>query len=219
MEEIMRSNKIFAVIFRIVLSISLVVFCFAQEKIKEKQLIEEGIDYYKSGKYDEAIEVFSEVIRISLNEDELFSAYLYLAYTYFTLEEYDEAKIKIEKAIEIKPAVELDEKEFVSEFLKFFKNSKKELVGIGFIESIPSGAFIYLDENKIGLTPIKKELLSQKYFLRLVKWGYSPIETEIEIIKDDVQHIKIDLTKSKNWKTFLRSSLVMIALGFLLNSL
>lgn len=219
MEGIVRNNKIFIIIFQLILSISLVAFCFTQEKINEKSLIEEGIDYYKSGKYDKAIETFSEIIRKSLIENEILDAYIYLGYTYFTIEENDEAKVKIEKAIEAKPDLELDEKEFVYGFIKFYKETKKGLVGIGFIESIPTRAFVYLDNNKIGSTPIKKELVSQKYFLRLIKWGYSPFEKEIEIKNDRVEHIKIDLTKNKNWKTFLRSCVVMIAFGFLLEKI
>lgn len=215
----MRKNKIFIIIFQAILSINIVALCFAQEISNEKKLIEQGIKYYKSGEYDKAIESFSEVIKTSINKNELLTAYIYLGYTYHTRGEMDKAKIPIERGIELRPGHTLDEKEFVPEFIEFFKEKKEKIVGVGFFESIPPKAFVYLNNQKIGLTPIKNELLAKKYFFRLVKWGYSPVEKEIEIKNNDVTAIMIDLSKTKNWQTFLRSSLIMIAFSFLFKSL
>jgi len=215
----MYKHKILMIIFHIILTIVLLSFCFAQEEIDKKDLINEGKNYYKSGKYEEAANAFLEVIKTSVNKDKLYSAYIYLGYTYFTLEEHEKAKIQIDNGIEIKPYSKLGESEFVAEFIDFYETNKRELVGIGFFETIPTEAFVYIDDEKIGLAPIKKELLSRKYFLRLVKRGYDPYETEFEIKSNAVKSIKIDLTKGRNWKTFARSSVVMVALIFLLKSI
>jgi hypothetical protein len=67
----------------------------------------------------------------------------------------------------------------------------------------------------VGITPLKLELLSQKYYLRVVKPWYDPIEDELEIEKSIVTPVKLDMTKGKNWKTFLRSSVIMAAVTFI----
>ena len=190
---------------------------FAQEK--PKTLLETGIDYYKSGKYVEAIDAFKEVIRTSIIEKDLFLAYVYLGYTHFSLQEMENAKAQVEKAVEINPDSYLSEDEFVAEFVAFYKKAKEGLVGIGFFESNPPQANIILDGKNIGLTPMKKELLAKTYLLRMVKWGYTPYEMELEIKKMELSNFKIDLSKERNWKTLIRSSVVFIALSYLLKSI
>jgi len=75
-----------------------------------------------------------------------------------------------------------------------------------------------MDNKKLGITPIKREFLSQKYYMRLVKWGYDPVVREIEIEVGEVNHFKVDLNKERNWKTFLRSSLIMIVASVLIST-
>jgi len=187
--------------------------CYCQEE--ESYL--EGINLYKAGKYEEAIDVFSKIVKKSLDKDLTFKAYIYLGYTYFTIGALDQASFNIEKGVELKQNVDLDEEEFVPDFINFYIDCKDRVVGVAFIESIPSSASIYLDNKKLGKTPIKREFLSQKYYLRLVKWGYDPVVKEIEIKIGEVNHYKVDLSKERNWVTFIRSSLVMIVVGMLLN--
>jgi len=190
---------------------------FAQEK--PKSLLETGIEYYKAGKYPEAIEVFKELIRTSIVEKDIFLTYVYLGYTYFSLQEMENARVQLEKAVEINPDYNPREGEFVAEFVAFYKKAKEGLVGIGFFESNPSQANIILDGKNLGLTPMKQELLAKTYLLRMVKWGYTPYEMEFEIKKMELSNFKVDLSKGWNWKTLIRSSVVFIALSYLLKSI
>jgi len=190
---------------------------FAQEK--PKTLLDTGIGYYKSGKYTEAIDTFKEVIRTTINEKDLLMAYIYLGYTHFSLQELENAKTQLEKAVELNADYFLSEDEFVAEFIAFYKKAKEGLVGIGFFESDPPKSNVYLDKKLIGLTPIKKELLSKKYTLRMVKWGYTPYEAELEIKKTELMNFKVNLNKKGNWKTLIRSAVVFIALNVLMKSI
>jgi len=212
----MKRNTIFFLIFQIIL---LTAMCFAQERNYNKNLIDKGIAHYKSGEYEKAIESFSEVIKKSLDKNELLKAYTYLGYTYYTLGEMKNAEVQVKKGIELKPEYDLNEQEFVSEFIEFFKGIKKKTIGVGFFESMPSKAFIYINNQKVGLTPLKKELLIGKYELKAVKWGYSSILTEVEIKSNEVAYKKFDFIKTKNWKTFIKSSLIMVAFTLLMKSI
>jgi len=187
---------------------------YSQEQ--EKYL--EGVKLYQEGKYDRAVEIFSDIVKKSLDKDLCFNSYIYLGYTYFTIGEHEQARFYIEKGVELKQNVDLNEDEFIRDFILFYRNTKDRVVGIAFIESIPSKASIFMDNKKLGITPIKREFLSQKYYMRLVKWGYDPVVREIEIEVGEVNHFKVDLSKERNWKTFLRSSLVMIVAGVLIST-
>ncbi len=194
-------------------------FGLSQEEAVQNPLIQQGINYYKAGDYDSAVRVLEEAIKMSVRQNELFTAYIYIGYTYFTLAELDKAVPYIDEAIKINPNKILDRNEFVSEFIDYYNDTKKTTVGIGFFESIPDGSFLYVDKIKLGITPLKQEFLAGKYMLRLVKWGYAPYEDEIEINRNEINNFKIDLSKTKNWKTFARSSVIVIAIAFLLKSI
>jgi tetratricopeptide (TPR) repeat protein len=200
----------------IVLFFTFITTSTAQEAIKEENIIQRGINLYKAGRYEEAIDMFSEVLKRSTIKQENIDASIYLGLTYFSLQRQEEGRKSIEAAIQLKPDLTLEEKDIITlEFTKFFTECKNNIVGIGFIESIPSGALVYLDKQKVGITPLKLELLSQKYYLRVVKPWYDPIEDELEIEKSIVTPVKLDMTKGKNWKTFLRSSVIMAAVTFI----
>jgi len=194
-------------------------FGLIQVESQQNPLISQGIEYYKSGEYDSAISTLQEVINISVDKKELFTAYIYLGYTYFTLDDLDQASPNIDEAIKINPNGQLSSDEFVSEYIEYFKKLKNVIVGIGFFESIPTGSFLYIDKNKIGTTPTKNEFLAGKYWIRLVKWWYAPYEEEIEINPNEMNNFKFDLSKGKNWKTFARSSIIIIAVAFLFKAI
>lgn len=172
----MKSYRILFLIMNVLLIFNISIlsaygFNPTQEASYQNPLIRQGIDLYKSGEYDKAMRILKEVINISVDNNELFIAYLYLGYTYFTIGQLENAIPNIDEAIKINPNSQLDRDEFVSEFIDFFNDAKQMIVGIGFFESIPAGAILYIDKNKIGITPAKIELLAGTYWLRLVKWG------------------------------------------------
>lgn len=211
--------KFFKCMFVIIIFASISYVCIAQEIIQDNPMIKEGIDQYKAGKYDQAINIFSEVIRQSVEKEILYSAYFYLGYCYYTIEDLGNAKSRIEDAINTIPDKKPNEEDFVPEFIDYFNSIKRKIIGIGFFESIPKNAIIYLDDIKIGTTPQKNELLNKKYFLRMVKYGYEPFEAEFNIQSNEIRNIKIDLREVKNWRTFSRSAVIMIGLSIILNLL
>ena len=203
-----------------ILAASLPSFYPVQEKQRDtKQLLEEGIDLYRSGKYEEAIDVFIDVLKLSVDKNEIIRTHLYSGYTYFAMNEPDKTLGQVEEAIKSAPDLKLNEEEFAPEFIKFFEVTKAQFVGTAFIESIPNGAKIWLDKREVGYTPLKIQLLAQKYNIRIVKGGYSPYEENIEMRNDAIVPFRIDLNKKKNWKSFVLSSLIMTAMTVLVKSL
>ena len=60
-----------------------------------------GESYFKLGKYDEAIEVFKEIIKLPRHDQ---SDFMYLGLSYFEKKEYDKAIENYEKVLEIHPS-------------------------------------------------------------------------------------------------------------------
>lgn len=203
-----------------ILAASLPSFYPVQEKQRDtKQLLEEGIDLYRSGKYEEAIDVFIDVLKLSVDKNEIIRTHLYSGYTYFAMNEPDKTLGQVEEAIKSDPDLKLNEEEFAPEFIKFFEAAKTQFVGTAFIESIPNGAKVWINKREVGYTPLKIQLLAQKYNLRVVKAWFSPYEENIEIRNDAIVPFRIDFNKKKNWKSFVLSSLIMTAMTVLVKSL
>jgi tetratricopeptide (TPR) repeat protein len=195
-------------------------FGFSQTENQDlSALLRKGIDLCLSGSYEEAISAFTQVLKLSVDPDINKQALLYLGYTYFALGDHSRAKSQVEEVIKVSPQMAVSEIEFGAEFSKFFEATKKELVGIAFIESVPDRAMIWIDRVKIDYTPLKIELLAKQYSLRAIKGGYSPYEETVLIRSDSMNPIKVDLTKEKNWKNFVTSSLIMVAVSVLVRSL
>lgn len=194
--------------------------CWAQEKTLDLNiLLKQGMDYYQSGNYDEAIRTFSDVLRLSVDKNINLRAHLYLGYTFFLQGESDKSRAQLENAIRIDPQMILDDREFGPEFIKIYESAKKAVTGIAFIESVPKGAIIWIDDEEIGRAPLKRELLSGKYRIKIIKPGYSVHEGMMEIKNDSINSLLIDLTKKDNWKNFVLSTVIMGALTFLIRSL
>ena len=184
-----------------------------------KSVVDSGVELFKAGKYNEAIEIFRLSLRTSIVNRENFTAYLYLGYTYFALQQIDNAKAQVGKAVEVDPDFMPREPDFIPEFVALYKKTKEEIIGIGFFDSLPPHAKFSLDGKSVGVTPLKKELLAGTYLLRAVCPGYEAYEMLVDIKQSEIVNFKIDLTGEKNWKTFIRSSLIFAALAYLASTL
>jgi tetratricopeptide (TPR) repeat protein len=195
---------------------------YAQDPVKT--LLDSGITFFKDGKYKEAVDILKDVLRKSVDMKDRSRAYVYMAYSYFYEREIDPknldlAKDNLGKAIEINPDIAVGPPEFIPEFSALFKQIKETLVGLVTIDTLPPQANVFLDDIAAGKTPQVKELLANKYVLRLVKWGYAPFEMLMEIKKTETLNIKINLNDEKNWKTFIRSGLAFLVVAILVKSI
>jgi len=215
----MKNKKIIIAFFQITILLLSSPYFFSQEKIESKEDFNMCKNYYKSGEYDKAIKCFSDVIWKATNTNLITNAHVYLGLTYYTIGDRQQARNHLISAIGLKPDKYLDQVDFSADFINFFRDIKPEFVGIGYIESTPPNAFVYHNNKIIGATPFKKELLPGEFSLTIVKWGYPPIEANINIMNNEITNLSIDFSKQKSWKTFFRSSFVVIALHYILKLL
>jgi hypothetical protein len=194
---------------------------WSQTKQSEQVLLDKGIKYYKDAKYSDAVDVFSQIKGTSTDRDILFKTYLYWGNISFIIGDVDKAKSYINLTFDYKPEYSLDENEFPSEsFIKFWKNERQAVIGIVSFESLPAAAKVYLDGRMIGVTPYKTPLIAvnRKYSIRMVKAGYSVYETVIDLKPNlETTPVIINFNTVKNWKSFVRSAVLMIVLGITMN--
>ncbi|WP_028329290.1 tetratricopeptide repeat protein [Brachyspira alvinipulli] len=76
-------------------------YVFDYDNYLEYYLTVIGESYFKLGKYDEAIEVFKEIIKLPRHDQ---SDFMYLGLSYFAKKEYDKAIENYEKVLEIDPS-------------------------------------------------------------------------------------------------------------------
>jgi len=195
--------------------------CMGQQPQQDLERVEAAKKLVQTGRYDEAMELFQEIIDLSVNDQARLSAYTYLAFVHYYLNPEEEVRIVtlLEEALKIDPGFILNEEEFNQGFVALFEKIKAESTGIISLESVPSLADIYLDGIYIGKTPLKKELNLGEYRIQGVKPGYSVLKLDFEIKPSDRLAEKLDFNRSKNWKTFLRSVAIMAAIGFTVSQL
>lgn len=214
----MKGKSFFLTAFAIGVIFTISLFSSPQQS-KYRVMIDQGKEYYKEGNFEEAIKALQDVIKYSVDLTEVWDAQVYLGYVYFSIQEEANMQTQLEAAIQIKPNFTLNKEEFAPAYISKFEDIRKGFIGIGFFETIPSKTLIYLDDEKIGLTPLKIELLAKTYMLRFVKLGYEPFEEEIEIVQQQILNRKIDLNERKNWKTLVKASSVMIVLGLIISNI
>ena len=187
----------------------------------------EAVKLYKAGLYQEAIDALVPLGLKAKDRTERMKTQVYLGYTYFTIDNKEEAERALKNGIAARRDAELNDKAlfseidgFVPDFVKFFKGIKGATVGSVYIESVPSGAAVYIDNVKAGATPLTTELVYQKYSLKFVKGGYTAKRMDLDFKKSDLGSIKMNLNEGrKHWKTFLQSALLMAGFSFLIGSI
>ena len=73
-----------------------------QNDQKARIYFEKGIELFQAEKYPEALQAFSEVIKIQPNNQ---YAYFFRGYSYFKLEKYTLAKVDLDKSIELDDSI------------------------------------------------------------------------------------------------------------------
>jgi tetratricopeptide (TPR) repeat protein len=227
----MKTFKVILSIFFLAFFLSAAAEIYAQVEDKPPATpttpLAEAVKLYKAGLYQEAIDAFVPLGIKAKDRTERMKTQIYLGYTYFTIDNKEEAERAIKNGIAARQDAELNDKAlfseidgFVLDFVKFFKGIKSATVGSVYIESVPSGAAVYIDNAKAGVTPLTRELAYQKYSLKFVKGGYSAKKMDLDFKKNDLGNIKMNLNEGrKHWKSFLQSALLMAGFSFLIGSI
>jgi hypothetical protein len=187
----------------------------------------EAVKLYKAGLYQEAIEALVMLGNRAKDRTERLKTQVYLGYAYFTTDKKEEAERALKNGVAARQDAELNDKalfseidDFAPEFVKFFKDIKSAMVGSVYVESVPSGAAVYIDNAKVGVTPLTTALAYQQYSFKFVKPGYPAKKIDFDFNKDEPGNIKMNLKEGrKHWKGFVQSALLMAGLSFLIGSI
>jgi tetratricopeptide (TPR) repeat protein len=95
----------------------------AQQK-NASDLKREGIELYHSGDYNRAIETFKQIESLTQDKALLAQAYIYLSMSYYCLEEQDESKKWLKKAVETNPEINEADLLFPPGFDKLYFDTK-----------------------------------------------------------------------------------------------
>jgi len=95
----------------------------AQQK-NASDLKKEGIELYHSGDYSRAIETFKQIESLTQDKALLAQAYIYLSMSYYCLEEQDESKKWLKKAMETNPEINEADLLFPPGFDKLYFETK-----------------------------------------------------------------------------------------------
>lgn len=175
------------------------------EDSETAKLLKKAEEYYENGNFDKAIEVYESVIKM-LNEkkelaetkQKLVQTILSLSLTYFTIQENQKARTQLEKLISINPKQELDPEFYPPKFISIFNDLQKEHLGSLQITSIPEKADIYLNNIKIGKTPIKlNKYLKGEYTLVAKLKGFAIHTQTISITPGIINKIEIPMQSLK----------------------
>jgi hypothetical protein len=90
---------------------------------------------------------------------------------------------------------------------KSFDVDLTSVFGVLAVNTNPSGASVYLNENKVGTTPYKNARLKPgNYMLKIARRDYSPVKENISIVKDRALRKQYTLKHSKSYMDSVRKA-------------
>lgn len=180
----------------------------SQSENKDKEisdLLKTAEQHYENGDFKKAIEIYEKIIQL-LNEkkefvetkQKLYQTMLSLALTYFAIQENEKAENQLEKLIRVNPNQELDPEFYSPKFIKMFKAIQSKLICSIEITSAPENAEIYLNDKKVGNTPLTiKKIIKGDYELRAELKGFFPDKRNITIAQGVENRVDIILKRSE----------------------
>ncbi len=170
--------------------------CYAEDG---RVHLEKGIRAYtKDADFERTISELQKAIEFGLNEtSDLIQAHLYMGFAYVGLNKSIEAMVEFAKAINLDPSIKLDPKLYSNKIISVFNSAREGLVDSITVISIPSSAEVYLNNQKIGITPIKLDsVLVAEHILTIKKNFYQTITTSINVRKGEENRFTFNLSKA-----------------------
>ena len=170
----------------------------------------EGVQLFWNAKFDEAIEVLQDAINLNrLNQDELFSAHLYLGFSLVRLgaqsEVIDET---FRQAVKTNPRLKLNSFKIPPDLLNRFEKLRNSMIGSVYITSNPTGAQVigYDQEKEIkfqGKTPfLSEDLFVETYDILISKKDYQDKILRVNLLPAVMD--SLDITLRMNEKPFYK---------------
>jgi formylglycine-generating enzyme required for sulfatase activity len=110
--------------------------------LQASQVLQQGIEAYNRGKFNDAIRLINQALKESLTKEEKLEAYKYLALSYLAVGNVNSAKDTFTELFMIDPNYMLDEDEVSPKVYQFFLQVKEEKKGV-IIERIAEQNYLY----------------------------------------------------------------------------
>ncbi len=206
----MRINKvstsvtIFLFIFFIFSSSLTSLYSKTKDEDKEiSNLYKKAEEMYENGNFNQAIEIYEQIIdnlnkkkELAKTKQKLFKTMVSLALTLFTIQQTEKAKSQLEKLISLNPNEELDKEIYPPDFIKIFDKVRRDNLGSIFVKSTPPGAEILIDNKSYGKTPLKiKNFNKGEYIMTASLKGYTLYTKKIKITENNNNTFLLNLLK------------------------
>ncbi|MGQ9608101.1 MAG: PEGA domain-containing protein [bacterium] len=171
--------------------------CYAEDG---KVYLEKGIKAYtKDADFDKTISEIQKAIELGLGEtSDQIQAHLYMGFAYVGLNKKIEAIVEFAKAINLDPSIKLDPKLYSNKIISVFNEAREGLIDSLTVISVPSGAEVYLNNQKMGITPVKLDsVLVAEHILTIKKNFYQTITTNINVRKGEENRFTFNLSKAE----------------------
>jgi len=195
---------------------------FAQER--QNPNVYKGVQLFWNAQFEEAIDVLRETIAYEkLSKDELFSAYLYLGFSFIRSNTQPGLVDQIfRQAVKANPQLKLDPFKIPPDLLTRFEKVRNNLVRSFYITSQPSEAevLVYGVDKKIlfrGATPQQlTEILSGTYEIRMKKKNYHDEIFQVDFSATTADTLNVilklkDVPLHKKWWTWAAGGGVVLA--------
>jgi len=179
---------------------------YSKTKDEDKEiskLYKKAEEMYENGNFNQAIEIYEQIIdnlnkkkELAKTKQKLFKTMVSLALTLFTIQQTEKAKSQLEKLISLNPNEELDKEIYPPDFIKIFDKVKNENLGSILVKSTPSGAEILIDNKSYGKTPLTIQNFNKgEYIITASLKGYILYSKKIKITEGKNNSFSITLQK------------------------
>jgi tetratricopeptide (TPR) repeat protein len=163
--------------------------------------LRQGISGYENGDFDLAIVKLNLAINTGKNAD-LVTAYKYLALALIGKGQTGKAEAALRRAIELNPSLKLNPNEHSSKVINLFQKVRGEMFDTLTIVSNPTGAIVFVDDERKGITPtdtgvLKLEALVGKRHIKVSKRYFEDNIIDAKIVKNGQNTITIDLEPTR----------------------
>jgi tetratricopeptide (TPR) repeat protein len=192
-----RKTRACSLFIIIIISALFATDCLAEDS---KTYLERGIKAYeKDADFDKAISELQKAIELGLNEtSDLVKARLFLGFAYIAKGKRVDAVVEFAKAINLDPELSLDPKIYSSKILIAFNETKASLVDSLTVISVPGDAEVFLDDKKVGVTPLKlNSVLTGVHKITISKEYFLPKTLDIHIYKAEENRVQVQLEKAE----------------------
>lgn len=200
--------RFFLILFIVFASILFMLVAFGIELVMAAEnFLDRGKKFYESADFPESIKVLEEGIRTMLKSPQskerdgiLSEAYVYLGLSYLATRNIDKTAEYFRESLRYNPQrKDITDEFFPPHAVELFAKIKSTMGGKLIVSSVPTGAELYINDEKRGITPANFEGLSQGvYRVKLTKKYYLNFNREVKLEGGKTEEVKATLNPEKS---------------------